>query len=384
MKLKNVSSLLALLVAAALATGCSSSKQTEMVTDDMSEMLKARDAQIKDLESQLHASEQAATRAVREASEAQNRAQAAESNLSDYAASGQNAAAEPMLLPENAVPGECYARVLIPPVYETREERVLLREASTKVETVPARFENVREDVIVKEASEKLEVVPATYEWVEKKVMTKPASKELREVPAVYETVSEKVLVTPERTYWKKGRGLIEKVDNSTGEVMCLVKEPAVYKTVSKRVLKSEAGIREIEIPAEYKTVRRQVVKTPATTRVVNVPAVYESVEKLELAEPARELRTPIAAEYGTVQKRRMVEESRLEWRSVLCETNMTQSLVSELQRALANQGFDPGPIDGIYGSRTQAALTGFQKSKGMASGGLTYAAVEALGIEIR
>ena len=32
-------------------------------------------------------------------------------------------------LPENARPGECYARVLIPERYDTRSERVLVRES---------------------------------------------------------------------------------------------------------------------------------------------------------------------------------------------------------------------------------------------------------------
>ncbi|MEZ4395312.1 MAG: peptidoglycan-binding domain-containing protein [Candidatus Krumholzibacteriia bacterium] len=375
---------LLLAVASVAASGCSSSSTKDLNTDDsVQEALRSREAQIEELQAKLATSQKEAASARDAANQAESRAQQVETAMQDMSSAQGASSAEAMLLPPNAQPGECYARVLIPEVYETGEEQVLVREAGEKVEIVPARYDWVEEDVLVREASEKLEVVPATFETVEEQILVKPASKELQEVPAVYETVTEKVLVTPERTYWKKGRGLIERVDNSTGEVMCLVKEPAVYKTVSKRVLKSKAGVQEVEIPAEYKTLSRQVVKEAAHTRTVTVPAVYKSVKVRKLAEPARETRTAIPAEYKTVQNRRMVQPSRLEWRPVLCETNMSGGVVSELQRALKGAGFDPGPIDGIYGRQTQGALTAYQKSKGLASGGLTYATIEALGIKL-
>ncbi len=44
---------------------------------------------------------------------------------------------------------------------------------------------------------------------------------------------------------------------------------------------------------------------------------------------------------------------------------------VQEIQQALADQGFDPGPIDGIYGPLTEAAVKSFQMSKGLAADGI-------------
>lgn len=44
---------------------------------------------------------------------------------------------------------------------------------------------------------------------------------------------------------------------------------------------------------------------------------------------------------------------------------------VSELQQLLKNAGFDPGPIDGIFGSKTQAAVISFQKSKNLTPDGI-------------
>jgi len=63
-------------------------------------------------------------------------------------------------------------------------------------------------------------------------------------------------MVEDAKTVWRKGRGAIEKIDNGTGDVMCLVEVPPVFKTVTKRVLKTPASTRATEIPAKYETIR--------------------------------------------------------------------------------------------------------------------------------
>lgn len=44
----------------------------------------------------------------------------------------------------------------------------------------------------------------------------------------------------------------------------------------------------------------------------------------------------------------------------------MRQQRVRKLQKLLNDRGFDPGPIDGIFGPHTQAAIFAFQKEKGL------------------
>jgi len=240
-------------------------------------------------------------------------------------------------LPPGAKAGECYARVLIPPKYQTNTVRVLSRQASEKIETIPAKYEVVEEKVVVKQASKRIEEVPAEYNWVE-----------------------EKVLVEPARTEWKKGRGLIEKVDNTTGEIMCLVEIPASYQTVRRQVLVKPAGTREVEIPAEYQTIK--------VTKMVSPPQVK---------------RTPIAEEYETVTRTEKVSEGYMEWKRVLCETNITSDVVAKIQDALMKAGHNPGAINGVMGSATQAAIMSYQKQKGLAQGELTYETIESLGVKI-
>ncbi len=311
----------------------------------------------------------------------------------------------------------------------------------------PAQYKTETSEVLVSEASEKVEVVAAKYEWAEEKVMVKEASKKVIAVPATYETATEKVLIEPEKIVWKKGRGLVERID-TTGEIMCKVKIPAIYKTIEKRVVKTPATTKVVEIPAEYtvmkvrklvtpaqekriaipekkstvsktvlvseetfawasvgdktvtgsrtgnqicltstpakfKTVTRRVVTTPATTEVIQIPAEYKNVKVRKLVQPAQEQRIAIPAKMQTVKKSVKVSDERMEWRQVLCETNMSTDIVTGIQRALQTSGFNPGPIDGVIGSATLRAIDEYQRKNSLNRGGVTFETIKALGVSV-
>lgn len=265
------------------------------------------------------------------------------------------------ILPPNAKAGECYARVYTPPIYKTKHEQVLKRAESESVSVVPAKFETVQETVLVREASKRIEVIPASYEWEEEQVIVKPALTMLKQIPATYETVTELVLEKPGYTYWKKGTGPKQKINNATGEIMCLVEVPPVYRNVTKQVVKTPASVQAIDMPAEYATERKRVMKTPPTTREIDVPAEYKTVKVTRLVEAAKEVRHPIPAQYQTIAKTVMVEEAKMEWRSILCDTNMTKGHVQKLQQALKRASYHPGKIDGVLGKQTQVAIQRFQ-----------------------
>ena len=287
------------------------------------------------------------------------------------------------LLPPQAKPGECYARVSVPPTYRTVTEEVLKRDSSERVEIIPAKYEWVRERVLVKEASERVEVVPAKYKSVEEKVLVKESSSRIVEVPAKYEWVDEKILVKPAHTVWKKGRGPIEKVDNATGEIMCLVEVPATYKTVRKRVMVAPPSTRVVEEPAKYETVKKQIMVSPATTKRTEIPAVYKWVKVRKMVSPPEERKIEVPAQYETVTKKEMVTEGHMEWRRILCKTNVSSELIKRIQRALRSAGHDPVYIDGMLGRRTNAAIRDYQREKGLAVGGLTYETIKSLGVEL-
>ena len=313
----------------------------------------------------------------------------------------------------------------------------------------PAEYRSGEERVLVKEGSERVETTPAVYETVEERVLVKEASSQVVDVPAVYRTETESVLVEPARSVWKTdGCGLVERVENTTGDVMCLVEVPARYETLTKTVLDTPATTKTISVPAEYDTVEvqrlvtpaaekrvevepeyrtigtrtkiadagffwlaedeapdaeatwsgqevclierpaeyetvvRQVVETPASTSVAEVPARYRTIEVQRLVAPANERRIEIPARTRTVTSQVQVAPSRLEWRKVLCEANITPRIVSSLQRALQREGFDPGPIDGVIGQTTMRAIERFQTEMELDRGGITYETLERLEVQ--
>ncbi len=363
---------LAIAIASSLAIlgGCASQQAP---TNDDTARLQAELDRVNAEKARLAAQAAEADRLRRELAAAQS---SSTTTQTSYTASGD-------LLPPNAQPGECYSRVLVPAVYETTTEQVLAKTASERVEVVPATYEFVEETVMTREASSKLEVIPATYRTVTEEIMVEPEKTVLREVPAQYGTESEQILIKPAYTTWKKGRGPIEKVDASTGEIMCLVEVPAEYRTVTKRVVVSPASTVSDVIPAVFKTVTRTVLDQPATTREIEIPAQYDTVKVRKLVTPASEQRFAIPEEYTTVSKRALVSDSFLEWRPILCETNTTPGLISRLQRSLNEAGYEAGSVDGVLGSATMRAVNKYQLDNGLASGQLTIATLEKLGVSL-
>jgi hypothetical protein len=301
-------------------------------------------------------------------------------------------AQEAPLLPPNAKPGECYARVLLPAQYTTETQQALKREASNRVEIIPAQYETVTEQVLVREASKKIEVIPAVYDDVAEQVLVKPASTRLVEVPATYRTVTEQVLESPAQTIWKKGgiasqsgRVLKTAASGDTGEVLCLVEIPAKYKTVTRSVIDQPATTREVTIPAEYVTVKKRVMTTPPTTREIDIPAEYKTVTVTKLVKPAESRTIEIPAEYQTVSTQKLVREPTLEWRRVLCDENLTHGNIVAMQQALASKGLYSGPIDGVIGAGTMGAVNSYARSRGLPTGDnyITIDAAKDLGISL-
>lgn len=69
------------------------------------------------------------------------------------------------------------------------------------------------------------------------------------------------------------------------------------------------------------------------------------------------------------------------EWREVLCDYQVTADLNHQVQRALRDRGYDPGPINNVMGTLTKAALVNFQKSNNLPIGNLDIETMNALEI---
>ncbi|HLP19817.1 MAG TPA: peptidoglycan-binding protein [Chitinophagales bacterium] len=241
--------------------------------------------------------------------------------------------------PPNAVPGKCYARCLAPDQYEIKEEQVIDKPSSIKIEKVPAKYETVYDTVIVK-----------------------PATRKSVTIPAQYENVVEEQVVTPATQKWVKG--VADKNCLSANpkdcEVWCLKAVPAVTQKVTRRVEKVAAITNEIYVPAVIKVVPRKKLVYSAYENKIETPPTYKTVMKKVL----------------------VAKGGYQEWKEVLCETQVTDSKIASIQQALKREGYDPGPVDNQMGGKTKEALVKFQQDKGLPVGNLNIETLKALGIK--
>ena len=320
--------------------------------------------------------------------------------------------------------GSCLSEYYVPAQYKQEDVRVLKTAAFDKIEVEPAAYEWAEEKVLVKEAAKKVVEVPAEFETVTEKVLVKPATTAwktgrglveridnttgeimcLVEIPAQYKTVERKVVKTPATTkeieipaeyQIQKVRKLVKPAQERR------VKVEPTYETVSKTVKVADEKffwhpdyedkptgratgntICLRETPAKMATIEQRKVKTPATIKEVEIPAEYKLLKVRKLVKPAQQKKIEIPAKIETVAKRVKVSDERLEWRSVLCETNITGRVMTDLQKALKAAGFNPGPIDGQVGAQTLRAVDNYQRAKGLERGGLTLNTLKSLGVE--
>lgn len=110
-----------------------------------------------------------------------------------------------------------------------------------------------------------------------------------------------------------------------------------------------------------------QSMASPTRTRVeagrcyanVVFPAEYKTVAVLKpIEQPAGENKPVL---YQTVTEKVKVTDEQTRWEEILCEERMTECRINEVQRALSRGGYNPGPIDGVVGHQTMAAVNKFQ-----------------------
>lgn len=285
-------------------------------------------------------------------------------------------------IPPDANENSCYAKLLVPAQYVNRSERRIVKEASERIEMLPAKLGWVTERVMVSEEYVTLKVVPATYKWVEERTQVLPERRrQVMVSPAKYKTVVEKVVDTPEQQVWRPGRGERERVDDETGQIVHLATIPATYRNITKQVLVAEPTYRTEVIPAVFETVSKRVVDTPEHTVEEVQPAVYKSVRVKKVLEPERQVRHVEPPEYKTFHYKEKVADAKLDWREIPCKPTLTEGLVRALQKALSAAGFDAGYADGVWGRRTEQAVAAYQKDKGLATGRLSMEAMHSLGI---
>lgn len=323
-----------------------------------------------------------------------------------------------------AHPNQCYTRLMKPPVLETYVEKVMVqpervetrtvpeewRWAERKIEVTPERVERktipavtrkVREDRVVQEAGWREESVPPVYEKRRETVMVRPSRQEwvasegvatgaAMVTPGDHEAVRYRAdgLLT-----WPGKEPVVMQADPETTEylqkgsaqtVWCLKDIPAEYKTVERTFEVRPATVRRVRVPARVERVERVIIEREEQVVEKVIPATYRTEKYKEVTAPARTESRTVPAVYDMVKKTRAVQAPEPVWREVLCERNATPAKVREIQTALKQRGYDPGPVDGTLGTKTVAAMQKFQADQGLPQGQISVEAAEALGVKIR
>ena len=113
------------------------------------------------------------------------------------------------------------------------------------------------------------------------------------------------------------------------------------------------------------------------------MPATNEIIAVQKLVVEAKEVKTPIEAEYKMMKKRKKISATHVGWKRILCQTNMNKNVISKIQSALNEKGYNAGKADGLLGRGTKNALDQFQRDNNLATGGITYETLGALSIEL-
>jgi len=97
----------------------------------------------------------------------------------------------------------------------------------------------------------------------------------------------------------------------------------------------------------------------------VTVPAEYLAVASKVLVQ-AQDEDEGIPDVYQTVTKHVKVSDEHTSLEQVVCASQLTDNTVRNIQRALSLSGYNAGPIDGVLGPQTIAAVKEYQKDHGL------------------
>jgi regulator of extracellular matrix RemA (YlzA/DUF370 family) len=195
--------------------------------------------------------------------------------------------------------------VEVPARYETVTERVKVRDAytewreSAKVYAIGA--EALGGTILANQVSSTgvmcLVEIPAEFKTETKRVLVEEATTRTETIPAVYETVTRRVPVGGDAASDDSGeqefREVTVRVIDQPAQTRT-VPVPAVYKTETKRVIDTPAQTREVPVPAVYREEVSERIVTPAKTEWARVickeNATPDFVKSLQRALQARGL----------------------------------------------------------------------------------------------
>ena len=102
-----------------------------------------------------------------------------------------------------------------------------------------------------------------------------------------------------------------------------------------------------------------------------------------ELVTPAKEEKVVEPARFETVKQSIVIEPEKITWVRVLCETNVNEQVIRDVQRALIKKGHRDLKPSGKLDEPTRKAIEAYEAKHQLAKVGLSYDLLGHLGVEL-
>jgi outer membrane protein OmpA-like peptidoglycan-associated protein len=226
-------------------------------------------------------------------------------------------------LPENPEPGKCYVRCKTPEVWKNEDVTIEVAPAYKKIVTYPATYKTVTERVLIKEAATRLVAVPGVWETKVVSYKAKEDANELKATKASFSGDSKTIETKAASANWEMSEKApdCESSDPNDCRYWCYKPVPAKFVTLPLTKLSSDASTASTPVPGFDKTYTKKVMVTPPTTKTINIPAEYGSIKKIVLEKDAWKEEVTVPAKFKTVTKEILVNKGGLTtWKEVECE----------------------------------------------------------------
>ena len=287
-------------------------------------------------------------------------------------------------LPPNFNPNSCYARIFIPARTTQRDQQVVVRDGYETLQLQQATYRVVEREIVLRPAYTRVEYVPPRFETRKQEIVTAPRRIEYALAEADFVTKDVPVKIRERYETWDANCSAAAPVAGASAEVLCRKVVPPEYKTIKREVVKRSPRLIERVIPAKTQSVAVAVMVQPPERREIPIAAKVMRVQVMEQVTPMKQNRIQVPARTINVPVEVIAQDARVEWRETVCDAVADRRFVREVQRALRRHGYNPGPIDGLMGGKTMAALNRFQRLEGLSQGGLLLETLQALGIRAR
>ncbi len=284
----------------------------------------------------------------------------------------------------NAQVGECYSECYMPDQYKNKVEQILLKEAYTAYQTIPAVYDTLLLSITEKPAYITLTLQPPTFDIQAWQVPISDTLQEQHYTPPQFETITEQILVQPATQTWQKTaatHNCLNNPDKNNCQVWCLTEQPAQYRTIQRQILKTPAQITQKQIPPRHLTLQRAVLKQAARLDTQYIAAQTRQIKTLKLRTPATQIPIEVSAEFSSVTRKEIIKPASLTpYVKVMCDTSYPTIL--DIQKALKALGYQV-PLDNVLELSTRKALIDYQKKNNLPVGNLNTETLRKLGVWI-